>query len=169
MQKCAQSWCVGKNFDHFFVSRFLFSLSRSLFLSLSLALSFSLSLSLSLLLSLFPSLFFMCTLKRGDSIWHYIKGWSEAFQRHFRTYCLLLPFTLLPPTNSNIIPHRTHHESWNYKFNSIQFKSLFQFTQSNTIFVFQVIYVINILQKINFCFHQIIHDSIFINMHVPWN
>ena len=34
--------------------------------------------------------------------------------------------------------------------------------------VFQVVYVINILQKINFCFHQIIHDSVFINMHALW-
>ena len=39
-----------------------------------------------------------------------------------------------------------------HRLQTIQFNSIFQFTQSNTI------------QKINLCFYQIIHDSVFINI-----
>ena len=54
-------------------------------------------------------------------------------------------------------------------FPTIQFNSLFHFTQSNTIYTdFQVIYGINKLYKMSCCFHLIIHDIIFGNMHVLW-
>ena len=57
---------------------------------------------------------------------------------------------------------------------TVQVETIFQFhilyfnshTAIQFFTVYQAIYVINILQKINLCFHQIIPDNVFINMHV---
>ena len=40
--------------------------------------------------------------------------------------------------------------------------------QFNFLLIIKLSVSLIILQKINLCFHQIIHDSIFINMHVLW-